>query len=316
MRWVLRIRIWFLSRIYKSRLKEVSKLGMNQRVSYLKLREKFRYLYGEMSANYELIYESKLWRENNRELEKVFLPYPPFCFLENYIVARMMFVTRGGEWVRGEIETLEKEFGERDLRMILEEEPVGCPIIQERRYLTSRNSIHNMYHLGRYLERTKVDLEKVKTVVEWGGGYGNFCRLFLKVSRSDATYILVDTPLFAALQWLYLSIVIGERKVNLVKSENERIVKGKVNIIPVHLMRDLEVRCDLFVSTWGLSEGSKKTLEMVVEKKWFGAKHFLIGFQKGISKFPASDGVRREMERKGASFEGVLFPAGSKYAFV
>ena len=129
------------------------------------------------------------------------------------------------------------------------------------------------------------------------------------------TYVLVDTPLFSTVQWLYLSVVIGETKVNLVTKKESRIKQGIVNIVPVQLADELSLECDLFVSTWGLSEANKKTVDLVMRRNWFGASHFLVAFQKGESKFPVADRVRKEMEQKGVAFERVEFPMGSKYAF-
>ena len=140
-------------------------------------------------------------------------------------------------------------------------------------------------------------------------------KIFLRINP-ESTYCIVDTPLFCSLQWLYLSSIYGESRLNLISNSKHRIKPKKINIVPVGLASQIPQRADLFVSTWGLSESSQKCVDLVISKNWFSARHILLALQKGGEKFPAADKLNKEAQRRGAKHEDVLFPSGSKYLFL
>ena len=87
--------------------------------------------------------------------------------------------------------------------------------------------------------------------------------------------MLVDTPLFGAVQWLYLSTLLGDEVV-VVDDPAVEVRAGQVNVVPVGLVPHLDLRVDLFVSTWALNESSQAAQRYVLGRDLFGAEHVLM----------------------------------------
>ena len=206
-----------------------------------------------------------------------------FSFLRNEIIRGTMFVTAEGKLMRGQLRFIKENSGSLDIKYILEEEYIGNPIISNKKYKTSHNTIHNFYHLSFYLKTTNINPFKEKNIIEWGGGYGNLARLFQKVN-SNQTYTIIDLPIFSCIQWIYLSSIFGEDKVNMIESSKDKIIEGQINILPVCFIEDFDLKADLFISTWALTESSEYSQEYVFNKKMFGARDILLAFHNESSK--------------------------------
>jgi hypothetical protein len=215
-----------------------------------------------------------------------------------------MFVDAGGDWLQQEIDYLERQHAPRDLEKCLREDIVGRPRLRLRRYVTSHNRVHHLYHLTRYQEATGKDLSQVDVALEWGGGYGGFARLFRRLRR--CTYILADVPAMSALQWLYLSSVLGPDEVNLMTGPESAIADGKINLLPSGLIAQAPA-ADFFISTWALSESTPAAEEYVEERDWFGADRLLLAFSEGT--------LGPRATRAGASIEPLRVLPRNEYAF-
>lgn len=62
----------------------------------------------------------------------------------------------------------------------------------------------------------------------------------------------------------------------LVSAAGTSLRSGAINVVPVHLVESLDVRCDLFISTWALDESSLASQQLVASSKWFGATNLLL----------------------------------------
>jgi hypothetical protein len=226
-----------------------------------------------------------------------------------------MFVSSGGRVLADERRYLETQFPKRTLKMLLSENASGAPLILDRRYITSHNSIRHLYSIARWMETAKPDLSSIRTVVEWGGGYGNMAKLFLRLSPSIKTYVIIDTPLFSLIQRVYLSVVLGAGRVHFISEPGEGIEEGKVNIVPVSFVESLSIRADLFVSTWALSESNAYAQRRVIERSCFSARHLLVAFQEANELLPESEGVREMAKRFGAKIIPIPHLRGSHYLF-
>jgi hypothetical protein len=147
--------------------------------------------------------------------------------------------------------------------------------------ITSSNTVHHAHHIARFVACTGVDVSALGTVVEWGGGYGNFAKMVRRLHRGHLTYVLLDTPLFTCLQWLYLAAVFGADSVNVVCRAGETVQEGKLNVMPASLTASVPDDADLFVSTWALNESSSFAQRYVaLDRRWFGATHLLLGMHE------------------------------------
>lgn len=281
-------------------------------MAYVGQRERFEPLYRRLATSDVRAYTVPFWERANSELERKFLPYPPFDFLNEAILLET--VVANGSYIREEIQLLERRFPNDRLKVLLREDLIGDPVLHDRRYLTSHNRVHHLYHIARFLDRTGAAIQSLRTIVEWGAGYGDLARLFLRLRPAPLTYVCIDTPLFVSIQYLYLSTILGIDRVHVVLRHDD-IKGGKVNLLSVGLIDWLQLRADLFVSTWALSESSVFAQDDVVRRNWFGAPRLLLAYQIGSRDFPTGGRLGELAQSSGAALEEISFIQGSRYAF-
>jgi hypothetical protein len=284
-----------------------------QALRFDRLKGQFRDRYAAIAGRGDDAFVTPQWRQYNAELARVLLPQPPFGFLKHPTIITTMFVIAGGRWMARELEFLEAHAPEGVLRAALAEDFVGEPLLLNSTYLTSHNSIHHLYHLLRFAERTQAELEQLATVVEWGGGYGNQAKIFRRLAGS-VTYVVIDTPLFCCLQWLYLSTVFGQDEVHLIGGAGAPLAQGGINLLPLAYLEDCELNANLFISTWALSESSRQAQDYVVDRQWFGAEHLLLACQGSSLAFPEADRTAQLAKSAGAVVEAIEFLPGNHYA--
>jgi hypothetical protein len=175
------------------------------------------------------------------------------------------------------------------------------------------NSTHQLYHLAR-LERFRGErIERVGSVVEFGGGYGNLARLF-RSFEGLSRYTIVDLPLFSCIQYVFLSTVLGPERVRLVTEAHTPAAEGIVDLVPINLLPDLRRDGELFVSTWALSESPPAAYDLVRGRDWFGAREVLLAFHEGWTPWSTEE-MLVEMRRRFGRVETVPLPflPGSHY---
>jgi len=232
------------------------------------------------------------WAERNSGLERALRPTPPRDYLRHPSVAHQMFV--GEKYLAHELPWVLERLTDHDL---LNEPDAGDPprtALPEHGVVTSSNTVHHLHHLLRY-ERLR-PLAEAEVIVEWGAGYGNLMRLLDRLHPGAPTCVLIDTPVFSALQWLHLSLVLGEERVVLHTEPGAPVVAGRLNVVPLGLVRDLEVTADLFVSTWALNESTPAAQEHVLGRAFFGAEDLLLAMNDSDPLVPAvlAAGARAE----------------------
>jgi hypothetical protein len=218
------------------------------------------------------------WAERNAMLERDLLASPG-DFLRHPSVRFQMFVDE--RTLPHELPYTRARLGRDDL---LEEDAVGEPptvALPGSSVRTSSNTVHQLYHLLRYEDATGRRVSDADIVVEWGGGFGSLMRLLVRMHGGHPTCIIFDTPIFSALQWFYLSSVLGEERVVLHGPGPVRLVAGKVNLLPIGLLGNAEISADLFISNWALNESMPAAQREVISRNWFGAKSLLLAMHAG-----------------------------------
>jgi putative sugar O-methyltransferase len=224
------------------------------------------------------------WAERNSQLARSLLPVPPRDFLAHPVIRFQMFVD--GRYVEHELPYVRDRLPSAGL---LAEDTVGGPPLTHIRDgpPTSSNTVHHLHHLLRFEEATGRRLSDAGTIVEWGAGYGNLAKLVRRLHGGAPTIVALDTPIFSALQWLYLSAVLGEEHVVLHAAPGQCVAGGRINVVPIGLVHELDVRADLFVSTWALNESTPSAQRHVRERDWFGARSLLLAMHHGDPLEPA-----------------------------
>ncbi len=284
-------------------------------------RQRFSSLRGQFPKTYKKLLNlgkepevMPFWKDINLQIENAFKPLPSYAFLENRALRDTMFVQGDEKWLDTQIKYLKKVLGPK-YRKVVQEDKLGSPaMLSKPNHKTSHNTIHHLYHLYYFMEKTATSLDDIDSVVEWGGGYGNFAKLWWRLKKGKGTYTIIDTSLFCSIQWLYLSSLFGKQSVNLLKSKRDKIVTNKINIVPISLLKSISIEGDLFVSTWGLSESSIASQDYVVSENWFKANHLLIGFQDSTKELKFASRLGDLAKDEGAKIIDIRFIPNNHYA--
>ncbi len=140
-----------------------------------------------------------------------------------------------------------------EFQQALTESPVGKPLVNPHYPLSSPLLIQHGYHVIRLLEATGLDLTALQLIVDFGGGYGGFCRLLRNLGYRER-YLIWDLEVMCALQRFYLRNVFPGRETGEAPSNIEWLTAGDPAARDVVRRVALRHVPSLFVATWSLSE--------------------------------------------------------------
>ena len=166
----------------------------------------------------------------------------------------------------------------------------------------------------RFEQRTGRKIKSVKSVVEFGGGYGNMARIVQNFG-SCKTYSIVDLLLFSCIQYVFLSTVAGNDQVTF----DDLNTKGNTNFLLHPLFcagSPTNLHGELFLSTWALSESTRVTYDWVTSKEWFGATSLLLAYNENWQPW-RGDELEESLISNGWRIEkeSISFLPGSFYLF-
>ena len=144
------------------------------------------------------------WNNNMNRLKNNVIKEDPREFLRWDVVRKTMFVGNA-EYINVELKYLKshREWDTRWKKAIFES-PQGCPAPYYRYMKSSGNLIHHAYHLARFEDKTRLRINQLNCIFEFGGGYGSMCRLVHQLGFKGK-YIIYDLPNFSHLQRYYLN---------------------------------------------------------------------------------------------------------------
>ncbi|MFC1841577.1 putative sugar O-methyltransferase [Candidatus Dependentiae bacterium] len=137
-----------------------------------------------------------------------------------------------------------------------------------RTFNCSANSLGQLYYAAKIFENMKN--KKIKTIIEFGGGYGAFARI-LKMMDPNLTIFVIDLPEFISLQALFLRETLKSEDVVVHYEIPQQYKRGSINLIPIYLIEDVDLSVDVFVSNFGLSEVKVDLQDIVIDRKFFNA---------------------------------------------
>jgi hypothetical protein len=157
-------------------------------------------------------------------------------------------------------------------KKLLLEDNVGNPIRYFLYPKSSGNRIREVFHLLNFQDFLKIPLNKIKTILEFGGGYGNMARLFFKINK-NINYIIFDTFHVSLLQYYYLRMLKIPVRVNEIKNKT---ISLNYNISKFNCLYKKEKK--LFIANWSLSETPLK-LRKIIFNKIINFDYILISYQ-------------------------------------
>ena len=220
------------------------------------------------------------WDSWSGKIRSVFLNGVNLAFLSQPLIRFTMVLGGRGNAVHDaqlRIVSCLEIFGEETTKNLLIEDYIGLPIISDAKFMTSANRAHHASHLAYYYKLMGRNVWDSISIVEWGGGYGNMARIIRRMNPK-ITYTIVDLPELLSLQYVYLGSIEGIENVNIVASEGDTIASGKINLISSELLLSdrFLLSCDLFISTWAITECPAYIQEFVNEKEYFNAEDVFI----------------------------------------
>ena len=217
------------------------------------------------------------WHRNLNRLSHLVKHGNPRKFLRWEVFQKAMFVAFSS-YVDRELELLQALPDWPRWEKLLPEPIFGGPPRYPRYPDSTGNTIHQVTHLATFELMTGARIVDKKCVVEFGGGYGNMCRLF-RDAGFRGRYIILDFPVLAAFQKFYLDCngVNKDLDVHLISEPNQ--LDDLLDPLPEQTM---------FLATWSLSE-TPVAFRNPILARVSGFKHFLIAYQ---DRFNEVDNIR------------------------
>jgi hypothetical protein len=225
-----------------------------EEIGFLKqLQDEFRNLDVSISSN--ALPSEAVWLGNMKILRHLVLSQDPRSFLRWDVVSHTMFVTYAS-YIAAELRFLkERSDWNARWRRAVKESLVGLPIRYVFYPASSGNLIHHAYHVAQFEEKTKIQVETLDFVFEFGGGYGSMCRLFHNLGFKGE-YIIFDLPAFSSLQRYFLRASGFPVQSAAHDSDSKAGIKcvSDVILLKALLRANTEPRKSLFLATWSISE--------------------------------------------------------------
>lgn len=258
---------------------------MDSRERYERLKHRFLGMYNRVKEYDNRKYIAFIW-EGRREdtVAHHLLPTPPFDFLQRPVLRGSM--SAGDKHTAHLLPELDSGWHPRAKYDHLRYDPLGHPEVAEFRGLkTDWGTIKQAHTLALLGKMTTFALSRLKSVVEWGAGYGCMPAMLHKKFGNKLTYVGIDLPLMSTLQWFYLACQFGEENVNLIYSPEGEVEKGKLNLLPNGLLGDVAPIGELFIALNSLNECSPAAWEAVANSGWFGSSYRVLRYHLQIKSF-------------------------------
>lgn len=259
----------------------------------------------------ELIHEN--WSQNIADLESYFINQMSEDFISNRVInGTMVFTNR--EAHRLEMQNISAAFDKKKAEEIISMGLNPAFLAGQSRRSMLINSAHHLHHLMRFEQVTRRKIADIGSTVEFGGGYGNMARIVRNIGACK-TYSIVDLLLFSCIQYVFLSTVVGNDQVAFADGN----AKGNEKFLLHPLFRassPSNLRGELFLSTWALSESTRAAYEWVIACDWFGASNLLLAYNEHWQPWHENE-LEESLANNGwhIAREAIPFLPGSFYLF-
>ena len=210
-------------------------------------------------------------------------------FLRESFIQKMFFL-HNRFFVYSELKTLKNDKKWPLYKNLIKEDTIGNPIRYFLYQNSSGNRINHVYHLSVLSRELNINLNEIKKVFEFGGGYGCMARIFSKLNR-QIKYSCFDTYYVNLLQYYYLKH--NNLDVGFSKKNKYTLISKISNLRKIDNKFQTNLK-SLFIANWSLSETPikfRKNFIEIIKKNEF----ILICFQE---KFENIDNLKYFKELK------------------
>ena len=185
-----------------------------------------------------------------------------------YNFIQKMFFLHNRFFIYQELKEIRKSKNWKYFKYLIKEDNVGNPIRYFLYLDSSGNRINHGYHLYILEKELNIFLKKdIRSVFEFGGGYGCMARIFSKINK-EIKFTCFDTNFVNLLQFYYL------------KHNNLNVgFSKKNNFYLTSKLKNRTNKYDLFLANWSLSEtpiNYRKKFFIKIKNK----KYIFISFQE------------------------------------
>ena len=209
----------------------------------------------------------------SNEIHKIISEKKLDNFLKNPLIQNIFFI-HNRFFIRKELAELKKDKYWSLWKKLIIENDIGSPIRYFLYPRSSGNRIRQVYLIQKFLRNTvQINLNKIQTIIELGGGYGCMAQIFCKLNKK-INYNIYDMYEVNLLQYYYLKM--NNFKTNLsIKTKGVNLINKLGDLNKIKKGKDV----DLFIANWSLSEFPLKFREKFIPtiKR---AKYSIICFQE------------------------------------
>lgn len=241
-------------------------LWLEMQFNYNELNKKFS---NDTVKDYEK-YCSPFWKNDCLQIRNLILGISNIKFLDNYHIVQPMIRCYYNGFQKIEECFLENCLSDINKKKIKNYKDIDLTPKHSIKYNCSSTTLGHLFYVAKVLENIN---KKPEIIVEFGAGYGNLARI-MKFINPSSTLILFDFPEILALQYLFLKYTLPSSKVIIHTDpikENE-LEKDAIHLVPVYLMKECEIKADVFISNFGLTESPEYVQKMLIDKNFFNAE--------------------------------------------
>ncbi|WP_449462587.1 putative sugar O-methyltransferase [Tardisphaera miroshnichenkoae] len=201
-----------------------------------------------------------------------------------------------GKYQRFYLRELKNRYDEAELRRLLAISLIGRPYISSLRYKTTFVRIQHLYQVSLLERLTGLDLLRFSGVLlDFGGGYGDMAALLYGNVGTKLTYVIVDLPILAKVQYLYLNAQFPGG-VALISRSTDQIEEHLINIVPLNFLDQIDRQVDVFWSTYSLTETNFNVVNLLKKKQFFGARSYFIAYQRANEVFKGGASIASQLK--------------------
>ena len=129
------------------------------------------------------------------------------------------------------------------------------------------------------------------------------------------TYVIIDIPVSIKIQYYYLATVYGSENVNIFEDSNQ-IQAGKINLVRLSELENFNCKCDIFISSWAISESNKNSQDFVLNKNFYDAPYTVLFHQEKSKTHPYAEYLSEIMKEKHEVIENDDVPVFKKQHYL